>query len=62
MNTNTGEIVSFAPGQPIPADHVPLGNYPVPTCKDCNGKGHSEKIIRQGRKFVYRPCHCTNPK
>ena len=64
MNIDTGEIKTFLPGQPIPPNHVELGNLPDPKCPKCRGKGKlGPKFVghKHHRQLVYIPCDCTHP-
>lgn len=64
MNTATGEILQFKPGETIPAGFVGLNRLPNPGCKVCKGNGAIRRLTkRPGRRgeivHQYVPCECT---
>lgn len=64
MDTRTGEIKMYAPGEKVPPGNIELLNLPNPNCPICKGKGKvGPKFVgnKHRRQIVYLPCKCTNP-
>lgn len=60
MNTETGEIKQFQPGEAIPDGWVPLKRLAKADCPLCKGAGkHLVKEPGRRGKIHYQPCDCT---
>lgn len=62
MNVETGEIIEDLTEEQIknlPDSVVPLKRKPGTDCDKCHGRGHNGKLYKKGKKWLYRPCECT---